>query len=398
MKNSKLNLFLEINTFNYIFFVGKSDENNDLEIIFKLELPLIGIENNKISDSEKILNLIKENLFLIEQKFNHTFKEIIIILENLNPTFVNLSGFKKLNGSQILRENITYILSTLKSRIEEIESNKKILHIFNSKFSLDNNNIENLPIGLFGDFYSHELSFSLINKNDYKNLKNILNKCNLKIERILIKSFVQGVNICERKDKDTFFSVEINEKKSKILLFEKSSFKSEQYFDFGTDIILKDISKITSLKIETVKSILKDIDLKKAISEDELVASRLFEKDNYRKIKKKLIYDIAFARIKEICEIIIFQNINFKYSNKIPINIYLNKTNTLKNLKCLEEIFDLVLSTNDTHNVISLDQIPSEKVLISAYKLAHFGWKKEAIPFSKTKKSIIARFFDMIFG
>ena len=76
-----------------------------------------------------------------------------------------------MNGSQILKENITYILSTLKSLIEETELNKKILHIFNSKFFLDNNNIENLPIGLFGDFYSHELSFSLINKNDYKNLK-----------------------------------------------------------------------------------------------------------------------------------------------------------------------------------------------------------------------------------
>ena len=53
MKNYKLNLFLEINTSNYIFFVGKSDENNNLEVIFKLELPLAGIENNKISDSEK---------------------------------------------------------------------------------------------------------------------------------------------------------------------------------------------------------------------------------------------------------------------------------------------------------------------------------------------------------
>ena len=73
MKNYKLNLFLEINTSNYIFFVGKSDENNNLEVIFKLELPLAGIENNKISDSEKFLNLIKENLFLIEQKFNYTF-------------------------------------------------------------------------------------------------------------------------------------------------------------------------------------------------------------------------------------------------------------------------------------------------------------------------------------
>ena len=37
--------------------------------------------------------------------------------------------------------------------------NKKILHIFNSKFILDKNQIENLPIGLFGNFYSHELTF-----------------------------------------------------------------------------------------------------------------------------------------------------------------------------------------------------------------------------------------------
>ena len=124
MKNSKFNLFLEINTNNYIFFVGKSDENNNLEVLYKEELPIVGIENNKISDLEKFLNLIKENLFLIEQKFNCIFKEIIIILENLNPTFINVSGFKKLNGSQILRENITYILSTLKSLIEETEVNK----------------------------------------------------------------------------------------------------------------------------------------------------------------------------------------------------------------------------------------------------------------------------------
>ena len=47
-----------------------------------------------------------------------------------------------------------------------------IKSIFNSKYNLDNQKVENLPIGLFGDFYSHELSFILINKNDYKNLKN----------------------------------------------------------------------------------------------------------------------------------------------------------------------------------------------------------------------------------
>ena len=137
--------------------------------------------------SIKFLNLIKENIYLIEQKFNNTFKEIILILENFNPTFINLSGYKKLNGSQILKENITYVLNTLKSCVDEIETKRTVLHIFNTKYNLDNKKIENLPIGLFGDFYSHELSFTLINNNDYKNIKNIFDQINLKIKKILLK-------------------------------------------------------------------------------------------------------------------------------------------------------------------------------------------------------------------
>ena len=69
------------------------------------------------------------------------FKEIILILDNFNFEFINFSGFKKLNGSQILNLNITYILNTLKSCVEEIETKKKVLHIFNSRFYLDNKKI-----------------------------------------------------------------------------------------------------------------------------------------------------------------------------------------------------------------------------------------------------------------
>ena len=105
-----------------------------------------------------------------------------------------------------MKENITYILNSLKSCVEEIETKKKILHIFNSKFNLDNKNIENLPIGLFGDFYSHELSFVLINSNNFKNLNNIFEKCNLSIKKILLKSFVSGAHISDNNvNADTFF-------------------------------------------------------------------------------------------------------------------------------------------------------------------------------------------------
>ena len=93
---------------------------------------------------------------------NFTFKEVVLLIDNFDCSLINFSGYKKLNGSQLVKENITYLLNSLKFKINEIEKNKKILHIFNSKYLLDKRSIDNLPLGLFGNFYSHELSFFFI--------------------------------------------------------------------------------------------------------------------------------------------------------------------------------------------------------------------------------------------
>ena len=45
-----------------------------------------------------------------------------------------------------------------------------------------------------------------------------------------------------------------------------------------------------------------------------------------------------------------------------------------------------------------LENLPSESLLEMANELVHFGWKKEAIPIAQSKKTIIARFFDALFG
>ena len=82
---------------------------------------------------------------------------------------------------------------------------------------------------------------------------------------------------------------------------------------FGTDMIIKDIIKVTSLKKNTIERILQDIDFNNEIKNDESIDKKLFSDDIYRKIKKRLIYDIAFARIKEISEIVLSRNMNLKY-------------------------------------------------------------------------------------
>ncbi len=398
MENSSKTLYLEISNFKYAFFVGENNGENNLRIIYEQEIPIQGLDENRISDFEKSFTIIKENIYIIEEKLNFTFKEIVLILENFNPTFINLTGYKKLNGSQISRENITYILNSLKSHIDEIEKKKTILHIFNSKFYLDNKKIENLPIGLFGDFYSHELSFILIKKNDFKNLSYIFEKCNLKIKKILIKSFIEGAKISnDNKNTDTFLKIQINNKSSKIFLFENNSLKIEQNFMFGTDMIIKDIIKVTSLKKNTVERILQDIDFNNEIKNDESIDKKLFSDDIYRKIKKRLIYDIAFARIKEISEIVLSRNMNLKYYVKTINKIFLEVNDKLQK-KSFIKIYKLNFTLNNKDNIEFLDESSRNTSLKTMDKLVHFGWKKEAIPVFKFKKSIIARFFEAIFG
>ena len=398
MKNSTLTLFIEIDNYNLTFFVCESDIQNYFKIIFKSEIQLDGNKNIVISDFNEIFSVIKKNIYAIEQKLNFTFKEVVLILENFNPSFVNLTGFKKLNGSQVLKENITYILNSLKSCVEEIENNKKVLHIFNSNFNLDGKKIENLPIGLFGDFYSHELSFVLINLNDYKNLINIFEKCNLSIKKILIKSFVSGAHISDNNiNADTFFQIKINSTNSKVIYFENNSLKFEQDFNFGSEIILKDISKITLLKTDKIKEILNEIKFKENYLDEEIIEKKFFDKDNYRKIKKKLIFDIAIARVEEIFDLIIFRNKNLKYYSELSKKLFLQISENIEN-NYLKDIFKTVLSKNGKLEIKFLEYYMVEGMMKTANKLVHFGWKKEAIPIAQSKKTIIARIFDTIFG
>ena len=393
-------LFVEINDLNYIFVVGKYDENQNLKIIEKIITPNEGIVENKFINIDLAEKLIKKNIQTIENKINYVFKEVTIIIDTFENSCINISGFKKLNGSQVLKENISYILNSLKLAIAESEKKKTILHIFNSKSILDGISIENLPIGLFGDFYSHELTFFLIDNNDMKNIKQVFNKNNLTIKKILIKNFIEGTQIINQNDNkiETFFKIKINKDRSHISFFDKASFRYEEYFNFGTSIIFKDISKVCSIKNETIVKIFSDKFLgnKKIENDNEFLEEKYFDKDSYRKIRKKLIIDIVNARIEEIVNIILKKNINIESLNKNNAKIFIIIEDQLifdnfqKNFK-----FYISQKYNFEPHLINNFQIDSS--IVNAAYLSTYGWKKEAVPVTQTKNSLITRIFKSIF-
>ena len=392
MQNEPLTLFIELNNSEFVFAVGKNIEENEFNLIFvnSINNNINNIKNN----FDEVYRIIKENIILIEEKLDFIFKEAILLFDNFDSSIINFSGFKKLNGSQLIKENITYILNSLKLKVSESEKEKKILHIFNSKNLLDKKNTDNIPIGLYGDFYSHELSFFLINNNDFKNVKTIFDKCNLKIKKIISKNFLEGIHLIENNENlDNFFKISINEKNSELVYFENSSFKFIQKFNFGSNIIINDISKIIGFDFESTQKIIGNLNL----SDDEYLEKDFFINKNFRKIKKKLLLDVASARIQEISELLTFRNINIlSFFKKKPKIFLMLKKQAHKEL--FSEKFKEILSNKNEIEVNLLEQVNLENYFNHASKLVQFGWKREAVPIIHEKKSLLARFFDLFFG
>ncbi len=396
MESTSPVLFVEIDNDEYKLIVGVIKENGNFKLIHSKKIKN-DIHNNTNFKDNFSLKTLKDNIYTIEQNLNYVFKTVTLVINDLHCSVINLTGFKKLSGSQLSKEDVIYILNTLKSKLLENEKQKKILHIFNSDFFLDKKKFENLPIGLFGNFYSQELSFFLIEDNDYKNFKNIFNDCNLKVNKIISKKFLDGVKtIRNNHNLETFFKIEINKESSEVIFFENSSLKFFQRFEFGANTVISDISKIIALKKETIENILFNSDFSKNL-ENELIEERFFDNQNFKKIKKKLIADIAQARIQEIAEIILLENINVKnFLKKNPV-IFLN-INDLSNFKCFESIYKESFSKKSEKEIIIIKNLNIEETYESAYQLVQYGWKKEAVPIVQDKKSLIARFFDLFFN
>ena len=154
-----------------------------------------------------------------------------------------------------------------------------------------------------------------------------------------------------------------------------------------------------SLDHKTIENILLDDNFggQRTVNNEELLDKKYFINENYRKIRKKLLEDIVHARVGEILDIIYKFNINLEYLKKDCNNIFVLiedrkiKTN-------FEQIFRTYFLKNKNLKVNFIDDFDTELLILSAVNLTTFGWKKEAIPITQTKNSLITRIFKSIFG
>lgn len=400
MKINEPYLLLEIDDKKFFFLVVNYSEDLNYKIIDTLKIKSSGVKDGKIIDADISSRIIKENLNIIEKKNNFIFKTITIINNQKNFDCVNISGFKKLSGSQVSEEDISFILNDIKKLIVDNYPEKNLIHLFNSNCILDNINLSNLPIGLHGEFYSHHLTFFLLPKNDVKNVKLVLSKCDLEVERIILKPFTDGImKINSMNKKKNFTLITIGNAHSSISIFEKSSLLYSQSFSFGTDMLLKDVEKICSIEFIEVSKIFDEVHFDDLFNKNDksYLDKKFFTSSKYRKISLSHLFDIIKARLNEITDLIYLKNINLNYLKKDNKSIFLSIEDPVIKKNLLVS-FKKRLTFGNTKTLEDSTQYDESNSCIASAELVGKGWEKEAIPIIHRKKSIISRIFSALFS
>ena len=392
-------LIIDLNDSKIIFLVVSFTEKKDFKILKKIILETIGIQKGRIINIEIVSQLIKKTIISIEDDLNYFFSNTTTVINPSQINCLNVSGYKKLNGSQVSNEDVAYILNDIKKIILESENKDSLVHLFNSNFSLDSDNLENLPIGLFGEFYNQNMTFFLVNKNILKNIKSVFDNCGLNIEKIILKPFVEGIYLLSNNKSDkNFTTLRLEKNRINISLFKNKSYVFTEDFNFGFNLIIKDISKLCSLKIEEVENFMKEIELKNIIENDNesYLEKKYFYISPYRKVKYQLILDIITARTEELFEICYKNNTNIKsLKNNNIVYVYVDSPEYYKSIQYVLENSKLVpleyiFNSNTEQSLLA--------GVNGACELIGKGWDKEAIPLTYKKKSLIAGLFSRLFN
>ena len=239
------------------------------------------------------------------------------------------------------------------------------------------------------------MTFFLTNKNILNNIKSVFNNCGLNIEKLILKPFAEGIDLLTSVHTDKNFTIlKLEKNRINISLFKNKSFVFFENFDFGLDLIIKDISKLCSLKIEEVENLIKEIEFSK--TSELYLENKFFYASPFRKIKYQLILDIMTARLEELFEICYQKNTNIKnLKSDGKIFVYIEAPEYYKNLY-------YILEKNKLTTPECIFDSSTEKSMLSASigasELIGKGWEKEAIPIIKKKKSLISGFFSKLFS
>ena len=207
-------------------------DKKNLKNIYKQELD---IENDTdLIDRNLLSSFLDKNIFKIEKLIGNFLKNIIIIIENNQILNISIGIKKKNYGEKINKHHFKSSLTELKHVIKEGYQNNKIMHFIVSRYLIDGVNFTSFDEEIDGDHTCIEANFISISNNLIKEITNLLEKYQIKIDHLIEKKYIEKFFKSEDLDLSLIaYKIQNGANKNEIALVPKSIKKTgffEKFF------------------------------------------------------------------------------------------------------------------------------------------------------------------------
>ena len=343
-------------------------------------------DNHKISfftesdfffDSLNLNVEIQKIISFLEINTNEYLDDINLMIDTPDMLSINISISKKLNGNNLKKNDIQFLIMDAKQQVMRNHSNLFINHIIVKNYKINDTDYTFLPENINCDLISLDILFICTPKKIIEYYKKIFSSLDISINQIYSSSYAKSISYKENftTTKNMSF-VDMGFNKTSITCYHNNEIVFLDVLPIGGNHITKDISKILK------------IDLKEAE-----YFKLFFDKDQFifddKKISIDLIQNIIFSRIEEILELC---------ANSIKLNLNLK---TLKHSKMIlmgegSKILDNKFKEKISFaNEIDLLEETLEDICKSSLIISEKFNKQEVVVIPK--KQIKQGFFEKLF-
>ncbi len=199
-------------------------DKKSLKNIYKEEVYL---ENTSdLIDYNLLHSFLDKNIFKIEKLIGKFLRSIIVVIDN-NQTLNCSIGIKKKNyGEKIDKNNLESSLAELKDLFKENYQNYKIMHFVINRCLIDGINYTSFDKEIIGEVMCIEVDFISISNILIKEISNVLEKYQIKIDRLFEKKYIKNLFEGEHLDLSLIaFKIQSGHNHNEINLVPKSQKK-----------------------------------------------------------------------------------------------------------------------------------------------------------------------------
>ncbi len=204
-------------------------DKQNLKNIYKQDLYLKN--DSDIIDYNLLSSFLDKNIFKIEKLIGNFLKSITVIIENNQLLDLSI-GIKKQNyGEKTNKHYLETSLAELKDLFKESYQNNKIIHFVVNRYLIDGAEYTSFDEEINSDHMCVEVNFISVPNILIKEISNVLEKYQIKLDRLFEKKYIQNFFEEETLDLSIIaFRIQSGHNQNEIALIAKST-KKRGFFE-----------------------------------------------------------------------------------------------------------------------------------------------------------------------